>query len=296
MLKEKDYRGFRVVPASPYTGGYVEGIHLSQVDEDVADDLRSALWEYGVLFVRRQNLTPEEMKRIALIYGDRLEQHTFGITLADEGHPEVVVVENAKSYKNYTDIWHHDVTSRKHPNIMSILQADIVPFGADTIWANMTAAFERMPVALKMMFLDISIDHDSLYMLLRHDYGQAFGEADKKVTREQEANTHPAVITHHVTGKPCLFVGNGYVKRVHQYPTEIGEHILKIANEYTKMPEMQVRYQWEKGDVAIWDNFQTVHYGVWVGNQPRRLCRVASWSPSVTPSQDRTRLGDLIRR
>lgn len=40
--------------------------------------------------------------------------------------------------KTTTDIWHHDVSARKHPNIMSILQADQVAFGADTMWSSMT--------------------------------------------------------------------------------------------------------------------------------------------------------------
>jgi hypothetical protein len=43
--------------------------------------------------------------------------------------------------------------------------------------------------------------------------------------------------------------------------------------------------------VAIWDNFGTVHYGVTadLGDQVRRLHRVAAWSPSVRPSLDRDR-------
>ena len=156
------------------------------------------------------------------------------------------------------------------------------------MWASMTAGFDRLPYALKLLFLNIEIEHDSVYLLLRHDFGDA-QIAFESVAKRYEAQTHPAVLSHHATGRPTLFVGNAYVKRVHGYTAEIGELIIKIANELPKIPELQVRHQWKKGDVAIWDNFGTVHYGVTadVGEQTRRLHRVAAWSEAVTPSLDR---------
>jgi taurine dioxygenase len=289
-LKARDYRHFRVEPRTPVIGGWIEGLHLSEINDDIAEDLRDALWTYGVLFGRKQNLSFDAMKQVARVFGDQLEKHSFAATMEAEGHPEVVVIQKLQSdkAKNTTDIWHHDVTARKHPNIMSILQADQVPFGADTMWSSMTAAFDRLPHALKLLFLNLEIDHDTLYLMLRHDFGDA-SMSIEKIASLHEANTHPAVVSHHATGRPCLFVGNGYVKRVHGYTAEISEFILKIANEMPKIPELQVRHQWEAGDVAIWDNFGTAHYGVTadMGDQVRRLHRVASWSESVTPTLNR---------
>jgi hypothetical protein len=52
---------------------------------------------------------------------------------------------------------------------------------------------------------------------------------------------------------------------------------------------LQVRHQWHPGDVAIWDNFGTLHYGVTadLGDGVRELHRAAAWSPSVRPALDR---------
>ena len=284
------FKHFQVTPVTPRIGGIVEGIHLSELNEESAAELREALWHYGVLFAREQFLTPEQQKTVGLHFADQLEKHTFGKTLVDEGHPEVLVIEKYASdnAKTTTDIWHHDVTGRKHPNVMSILQADEIPFGGDTMWSSASAAYESLPYALKLLFLNIDIDHDAAYMVLRHDFGDA-STAAEKMMQLGEANTHPAVINHPVTGKLCLFVGNGYVKRVHGYSADQSDLILKIANEQPKLPEFQVRYQWNKGDVAMWDNFGTTHYGVTadIGNQTRRLHRVAAWSKSVSPSLDR---------
>ena len=46
---------------------------------------------------------------------------------------------------------------RKYPNFVSILQAKEVPFGADTMWASASAAYDRLPYALKLLFLNIDI-------------------------------------------------------------------------------------------------------------------------------------------
>lgn len=290
VLEPRTYRQFRVNPCTPVIGGAIEGVHLGDVDENTAKDLRDALWHYGVLFARAQNLSFAQMKRLALHFGEQLEHHSFGPTLVAQGHPEVLLIEKYQSdkAKTTTDIWHHDVSARKNPNIMSVLQAEEVPFGADTMWASTTAAFERLPRALKLLFLDCDIDHDTAYLMLRHDFGDASTNLET-IAKLREASTHPAVINHHATGRPCLFVGNGYVKRVHGLTAEISELIIKIANEMPKIPELQVRHQWQKGDVALWDNFGTVHYGVTadLGTQVRRLHRVASWSPSVVPSLNR---------
>lgn len=293
MLITKEYSQFRVTPRSPVIGGTIEGCHLSELDELGRAELREALWEFGVLFGSNQHLSFDQMKDIAYIYGEELEEHTFAPTMADAGHPEVVVIERLQGdhSKTTTDIWHHDVAARKHPTVMSILQAEEVPFGADTMWASMTAAYERMPEALKLLYANLDIDHDSLYLALRHDFGGSDITVEKLAALAESA-THPAVVSHHATGRPCLFVGNGYVKRVHGYETDVSEHLIKLANEYPKIPELQVRHQWQKGDVAIWDNFGTAHYGVTaeLGDKMRRLYRVAAWSRSIAPSVERKAL------
>lgn len=285
-----EFKHFRVVPVTPHIGGRIEGMHLSEVNDQNIDELRRALWHYGVLFAKEQHLSADQMKKIALYFGDELEQHSYARTL--DGDPEVLLIEMvyADKAKLTTDIWHHDVTGRKHPNIMSVLQADEVPFGADTMWASASAAYESLPYALKLLFLNLDIDHDAAYAVLRHGFADSSNIALRMIERG-EATTHPAVVHHHATGRPCMFVGNGYIKRVSEYSTELSELILKMANELPKLPEFQVRHQWSPGDVAIWDNFGTWHYGVVSGirGQVRRLRRVAAVSRSISPTLDRAR-------
>ena len=127
--QDESFSHFDVTPATPVLGAYLSGLHLAEISEPAADELRAALWRYGVLFLRDQHLTPRQLTAAGSLFGPKLEEHTFGKTLADEGHPEVLVIEQMESdrAKTTTDIWHHDVTARENPNLVSVLQASEVP-------------------------------------------------------------------------------------------------------------------------------------------------------------------------
>jgi taurine dioxygenase len=294
--RDDSFDQFDVTPATPVLGAYLSGLNLADVTEAAAEELRAALWRYGVLFLRDQHLTPEQLTAAGYLFGPQLEEHTFGKTMADEGHPEVLVIEQMQSdrAKTTTDIWHHDVTARQNPNLVSVLQASEVPFGADTMWTSAAAAFEWLPHALKVLFLSLDVEHDTAYMALRHDFAPADKLAD--LVALGESAIHPAVIRHPFNDRLCLFVGNGYTKRIHGYSAEQGEHLIKLAIEQAKIPEIQVRFQWQPGDIAIWDNLGTLHYGVTgdLRNQKRLLHRVAAWSPDIRPSLDRQAAIDAI--
>jgi len=294
--RDDAFSHFDVTPATPVLGAYLSGLNLAEVTEAAAEELRAALWRYGVLFLRDQHLTPEQLTAAGYLFGPQLEEHTFGKTMADEGHPEVLVIEQMQSdrAKTTTDIWHHDVTARQNPNLVSVLQASEVPFGADTMWTSAAAAFEWLPDALKVLFLSLDVEHDTAYMALRHDFAPADKLAD--LVALGESAIHPAVIRHPFNDRLCLFVGNGYTKRIHGYSAEQGEHLIKLAIEQAKIPEIQVRFQWQPGDIAIWDNLGTLHYGVTgdLRNQKRLLHRVAAWSPDIRPSLDRQAAIDAV--
>ena len=284
-----DYGAFHAVPMAPLIGARIDGLRLAELDETGVAALRRALGRHGVLFVPAQHLDVDAHKRVASWFGDALECHPHGRTLADRGHPEVLVIQKSPSAgrTTTTDVWHHDVMGREHPTLVSVLQAEQVPFGADTMWASTAAAFDRLPYALKLLFLNLDVEHDTLYGLLRH--GQIRSSTRIVRTAEHgERATHPAVIRHPVTGRLCLFVGNAWCRRVVDCTADQGELLLRLANDMSRIPEIQVRWAWRPGDVAIWDNLATTHYGVCGDSGAERLLhRVSAWSPDFRPSLDR---------
>ena len=287
---KSEFRHLEITPLSPNIGGMIENIDLSTLSGDIREELRSALWRFGVLVARNQNLSLQEQKDVALVFADQLEIHSYGPSLADEGHPDVLRVEMYPSGRaqTSTDIWHQDVTGRKHPNFVNVIQAKEVPFGADTMWASAKLGFQWLPFELKQLFLSIDVEHDTVYGIMRHDIGDDTVDV-KKLLALDEYTTRPAVINHPVTGELLMFVNSVWTKRVSGYSADQSEAILRIAFDIPKKPELQVRHEWQPGDVAIWDNFSTWHYGVTAdlrGN-PRLLYRVGAWSKDINLTLDR---------
>ena len=57
-------------------------------------------------------------------------------------------------------------------------------------------------------------------------------------------------------------------------PTESAT-LLRLLYEHIAEPERIVRWRWQVGDLAFWDNRATAHYAVLdYADQPRRLHRI----------------------
>ena len=91
-----DHGAFRAVPLAPLVGARIEGPRLAELDAAGAAALRRALARHGVLFAPGQHLDFDEHKRVAGWFGEALEHHPFGRTLADRGHPEVLVIQKSE--------------------------------------------------------------------------------------------------------------------------------------------------------------------------------------------------------
>ena len=86
---------------------------------------------------------------------------------------------------------------------------------------------------------------------------QAQGTRDlgRTVRREPVTTEHPLVRTHPVTGWKSIFFNPGFVTKIVGVPKTESDHIIGLLNEIVATsPEVQVRFQWNEGDVAFWDN------------------------------------------
>jgi taurine dioxygenase len=86
--------------------------------------------------------------------------------------------------------------------------------------------------------------------------------------------THPVVRVHPETGERCLLLG-AYARGFVGYHSSTFETICKIFQDVITRPEHTVRWNWQVGDLAIWDNRATQHFAVNdYGSAERRVKRV----------------------
>ena len=102
-----------------------------------------------------------------------------------------------------------------------------------------------------------------------HDYAggwKSFNAALKPKLFETE---HPVVRVHPDTGEKVLVLGS-FVRNLIGLDSFDSKHLLDIFNAHLTSPENSLRWRWAHGDVAIWDNYATVHRAVDdYGDQPR---------------------------
>jgi taurine dioxygenase len=96
---------------------------------------------------------------------------------------------------------------------------------------------------------------------------------DEFVSEHYETE-HPVVRVHPETGRRVLLLGH-FVRKFVGFGTVESSTLLQLLQARITKLENTIRWNWAPGDVAIWDNRATQHYGVAdFDDQHRRLSRV----------------------
>ncbi|MFD3663850.1 TauD/TfdA dioxygenase family protein [Streptomyces sp. NPDC058659] len=242
-------------------GAVISGVRLGgDLSAGTVAEIRAALLAHKVVFFRGQDHLDEEA------------HEAFGKLLGTPvAHPTVPSVDGRYSFPIDSDHgaranqWHTDVTFVPAYPAFSILRAvTIPPYGGDTLWANTATAYARLPEPLRALA-------DSLRAVHSNDYDYAAlrpGVLPEQLARFREvfASTkylteHPVVRVHPETGERTLLLGN-FVQRISGLTGADSRALLALFQAHIERPENTVRWQWQVGDVAIWDNRATQHYGV----------------------------------
>ena len=69
----------------------------------------------------------------------------------------------------------------------------------------------------------------------------------------------PVVHTHPRTGQPLLFVTEGMTRGIIGMAPDDSEDLLEPIFEHLYAPENRLEFEWEPGDLVIWDNLSIQH-------------------------------------
>ncbi|MFC3533627.1 taurine dioxygenase [Vogesella facilis] len=248
---------------SPAIGAVVAGIDLAQpLTTTLRDELTAALLQHQVLFFRGQDLSPRQQRDFAAWFGD-LHVHPLYPQIAEL--PQIMVLDTAQNDLRDNAIWHTDVTFIDTPPLGSVLAArQLPPYGGDTLWASGTAAYAALSPRLQQLLDGLSATHD----FTKSFPLERFGHTPEALARYEETRrstppvSHPVVRTHPVSGDKALFVSDGFTTRINELQPAESDALLALLFAHYAKPEFSVRWRWQPGDVAFWDNRVTQHYAV----------------------------------
>lgn len=265
-----------VIHASGTLGARISGIDLSRPlsGEDFALILR-VLSERGVVRFPNQHLDPAAQTAFSRWFGE-LEVHVSGAFQVPD-QPEVMIlsniVENGRpiGLADAGQDWHTDMSFSRTIAFVNVLYALKVPRRngrvlGDTQFADMAAAYEDLPGALKSRLAGMTATHDfaKFWDMMRARGGE--GSVRKPLTEAQRRSkppvSQPIILTHPLSGRKILYANPGYAMRIDGLPQSESSTLLDALFVHQLQPKYRFAHQWSEHDVLMWDNIRTMHNAV----------------------------------
>ena len=275
-----------VTPLTGTTGAEIRGFNLHEpLSPATLSAIRSALFEYKVIFFPEQHLSTDEHFAFATQFGELTEGHPT--SAADNGRwglNEINYTQIRETYAGRQDPtrkprregWHTDVTVMETPPMGSILNAMAMPDrGGDTVFANTQAAYEALSPPFRAFLDELVAIHDGEQAFGEQIRANGYGEWEGKRFSKLEPVEHPVVRTHPETGKRCLFVNPEFTSHIKGFSRRESDGLLELLYQHMVDQKFLVRYNWKVGDLGFWDNRATMHLVVVdYGTQHRLIQRV----------------------
>lgn len=247
-----------IAKITPAIGARITGVDLrAPLTERVVDGLYDALLAHQVIFLRDSGITPEAHLALAACFGEIDEPHPLYPHV--DGFERIVKLENDSGAPPDTNSWHTDLTFKAQQPFASILVARVVPeVGGDTMWSSLYAAYDRLPEGMKRDLEGLEAVHDL------GDFRNAFPgkeKLDSAVGRFGHM-VRPLIATHPVTGRKFLNFNEAFVTHILGLTANESNGLRIWLANHMNRPEDQLRWRWQAGDLAMWDNRCTMHYAV----------------------------------
>jgi taurine dioxygenase len=254
------------IKAQPLTGVFaaeISGINLASLSDGDLAELRAVMCAHEVVVVRGQTLEPAQQSAFSARLGP------FGevpfIATMDE-FPEVIrVVKEADEGAafNFGGAWHSDFSFQNEPPSFTILSAvDVPPWGGDTCFASMTAAWNALHEPMQIRLRALNAVHSARDAYSPKMQALHTGMSGMQIVCDESANdhrVHPLVPVHPETGKEVLFFNRAYVRDIEEMPNDEAQSLMSFLHLHTTDVKFMYRHRWQSGDVVIWDNRSTQH-------------------------------------
>ncbi len=254
----------------PHFVAEVGPIDLRQAtDPETLLEIRAGMDEHALLVFRNQHFTDEEQLAFAQRLDGRLHTKT-GISafqksrlgneaLADvsnlNANGQVYQADDRKRmYGLGNRLWHTDASFQDPPGRYSMLFARVVPpVSADTEYADMRAAYDRLSDEMKARLEGLRVHHSIAHS--REILGFKFSEEEQDILK---GAIQPLVRTLPRTGRKSLYIA-AHASKIIDWPIPEGRLLLLELIEHATQPEFVYRHSWRVGDLVIYDNRATMH-------------------------------------
>jgi len=250
-----------VKPFAPNLGAIITGIDLSNsISDTEIRIIKDAFHKFQVLFFQNQSeILPQNHIVLGQFFGDL---HIHPAAPKMKNFPEIFEINTDKNSKiaNGAEDFHSDVSCDIEPPLGTMLQLHVLPeCGGDTMFANMYLAYEALSKPMQVFLSGLKAFHES-----EHFYkGRYQNKNEVDMNKEYPSAIHPIIRTHPETEKKAIYVNKFFTTRIEGLADQESKLILDYLFTHIEKTEFQIRYKWNKNDMAFWDNRCTIHKALW---------------------------------
>ncbi len=244
-------------------GAEIVGLDLTRpIDDATFDAVDNAFREHLVLIFRDAPLDPAQFVAFSRRFG-ALQPHVTK-RYRHPDHPEIVYMTNVKADGAYDRAgaergalaWHSDLSYDDVPAKCTLLHALELPDrGGNTKFADMTAAHETMPAALRRRIAGLNAEFR--YGGRRGHGVEVLNDADRNLPNV----IHPVARVHPETGRRAVFVNPYHTVRILGMAPAESDALLDEIFAWCERPEFQWEHHWRLGDTVVWENRCAWHRG-----------------------------------
>ncbi len=260
-----------IKPTGAALGATIDGVDTAQpLDPATFRAILMALGQYGVLRFPAQHLDAARLKAFSARFG-ALEINVAG-AYQEPDHPEVMILSNIVEAgkpigaRDAGQDWHTDMSYSATIAFANALYAIRVPRRAGvalggTEFANMQAAYDALPEALKQRLDGMTVLHDfnKFWEMMRQRPGSWRAPLSEEQRRQKPPVSHPIFLTHPITGRRVLYANPGYAIRINELPEAESDATLAFLFEHQLQPRFRYVHRWTEGDLLLWDDLGTIH-------------------------------------
>jgi taurine dioxygenase len=266
-------KNISIIPGKNNVGAYVKNVNLNNLDQSQINKIKDTLNQFGVIFIKGQDLDPESYQNFAKSIGQPvIYPRLKGL---DEKYPFINVIERKPDDRNlsFGSSWLHQDTSYladDRPRYTMLMGIEIPNGQGNTIFSSGFNAYEKLSADIKDKIKDATGVFSSAgpIAITRLEREKEMGI---KSSESMEAE-HPIVKT--VDGKKTLYVSPGHLIRLKNVKEEDEDYLKNYLIEHVNKQEFIFSYEWSKNDICLWDNLSILHMASEVKNCRRVMHRI----------------------
>jgi taurine dioxygenase len=242
-------------------GAVVESVDARDASDSDVVGVRQALLDHHVVVLPGQDLSTEEHTAFMARFGP-LHFHPF-LELMDVPVKYHEMIKQTMESLGGVDNWHTDLVFAPEPVAFGSLHCLIAPeFGGGTEFANLTMAYEQLDSRWTAMVNGLECQYQLSKEML-DNFAKFFGAEARQVWIDALSGTiHPLVRTHPETGRNALYYSPNTLPDIVDMESHAAAALRGYLDYHCTQPNLTARWTWSEGDLLIWDERCTMHYGV----------------------------------